>query len=77
VLPAIQEGVIDWFSFWLTGREDPSPQSRRSMSVGTNFVLYKPRPSHKQQTILDFVQADSLLNVIRSSRSNPTVTDQS
>jgi hypothetical protein len=25
---AIQDGVIDWFSFWLTGREDPSPQKR-------------------------------------------------
>jgi dipeptidyl aminopeptidase/acylaminoacyl peptidase len=25
---AIQEGVIDWFSFWLTGREDPSPIKR-------------------------------------------------
>jgi hypothetical protein len=25
---AIQEGVIDWFSFWLTGREDPSPKKR-------------------------------------------------
>ena len=25
---AIQEGVIDWFSFWLTGREDPSPDKR-------------------------------------------------
>jgi len=22
---AIQEGVLDWFSFWLSGREDPSP----------------------------------------------------
>jgi len=22
---AIQEGVLDWFSFWLTGREDPNP----------------------------------------------------
>lgn len=25
---AVQEGVIDWFSFWLTGREDTSPQKR-------------------------------------------------
>ena len=25
---AIQEGVIDWFSFWLTGREDPAPSKR-------------------------------------------------
>jgi hypothetical protein len=25
---AIQEGAIDWLSFWLTGREDPSPQKR-------------------------------------------------
>jgi hypothetical protein len=25
---AVQEGIIDWFSFWLTGREDPSPQKR-------------------------------------------------
>jgi hypothetical protein len=23
---AIQEGVLDWFSFWLSGREDPNPQ---------------------------------------------------
>jgi hypothetical protein len=22
---AIQEGVLDWFSFWLSGREDPNP----------------------------------------------------
>jgi hypothetical protein len=25
---AIQEGVIDWFSFWLTGREDPVPSKQ-------------------------------------------------
>jgi hypothetical protein len=25
---AVQEGVIDWFSFWLTGREDSSPRKR-------------------------------------------------
>jgi hypothetical protein len=25
---AIQDGVIDWFSFWLTGREDPDPNKR-------------------------------------------------
>jgi len=25
---AIQEGAIDWLSFWLTGREDSSPQKR-------------------------------------------------
>jgi dipeptidyl aminopeptidase/acylaminoacyl peptidase len=25
---AIQEGVLDWFSFWLSGREDPSPIKR-------------------------------------------------
>jgi len=25
---AIQEGVVDWFSFWLTGREDSSPKKR-------------------------------------------------
>jgi hypothetical protein len=25
---SIQAGVIDWLSFWLTGREDPSPQKR-------------------------------------------------
>jgi hypothetical protein len=25
---AVQEGVIDWFSFWLTGREDPAPGKR-------------------------------------------------
>ena len=25
---AVQDGVIDWFSFWLTGREDPDPQKR-------------------------------------------------
>jgi hypothetical protein len=25
---AVQEGVIDWFSFWLTGREDSSPSKR-------------------------------------------------
>jgi hypothetical protein len=25
---AVQYGVIDWFSFWLTGREDLSPQKR-------------------------------------------------
>jgi len=25
---AIQEGVIDWFSFWLTDREDPNPLKR-------------------------------------------------
>jgi hypothetical protein len=25
---AIQEDAIDWLSFWLTGREDPSPQKR-------------------------------------------------
>jgi dipeptidyl aminopeptidase/acylaminoacyl peptidase len=25
---AIQEGVIDWFSYWLTGREDLSPEKR-------------------------------------------------
>jgi hypothetical protein len=23
---AIQDGVLDWFSFWLTGREDPNPE---------------------------------------------------
>jgi hypothetical protein len=23
---AIQEGVLDWFSFWLSGREDPNPK---------------------------------------------------
>jgi hypothetical protein len=23
---AIQEGVLDWFSFWLSGREDPNPR---------------------------------------------------
>jgi hypothetical protein len=27
-ITAIQDGVIDWFSFWLTGREDFSPQKR-------------------------------------------------
>jgi hypothetical protein len=25
---AIQEGAIDWFSFWLTGREDGAPEKR-------------------------------------------------
>ena len=25
---AVQQGVIDWFSFWLLGREDPGPQKR-------------------------------------------------
>jgi hypothetical protein len=25
---AVQEGVIDWFSFWLTDREDPAPEKR-------------------------------------------------
>jgi dipeptidyl aminopeptidase/acylaminoacyl peptidase len=25
---AIQEGAIDWFSFWLTGREDPAPEKQ-------------------------------------------------
>jgi hypothetical protein len=25
---AVQERVIDWFSFWLTGREDPDPRKR-------------------------------------------------
>ena len=25
---AIQEGAIDWFSFWLTGREAPAPENR-------------------------------------------------
>jgi hypothetical protein len=25
---AVQDGVIDWFSFWLTGREDSSPRKR-------------------------------------------------
>jgi hypothetical protein len=25
---AVQEGAIDWFSFWLTGREDPDPRKR-------------------------------------------------
>jgi hypothetical protein len=25
---AVQESVIDWFSFWLTGREDPAPEKR-------------------------------------------------
>ena len=25
---AVQDGIIDWFSFWLTGREDPSPNKR-------------------------------------------------
>ena len=25
---AIQDGVIDWFSFWLTGREDAAAQKR-------------------------------------------------
>ena len=25
---AIQEGVIDWLSYWLTGREDPAPAKR-------------------------------------------------
>jgi len=25
---AVQEGVVDWFSFWLTGREDSSPGKR-------------------------------------------------
>jgi dipeptidyl aminopeptidase/acylaminoacyl peptidase len=26
---AVQEGVIDWFSFWLLGREDSSPKKRQ------------------------------------------------
>ena len=25
---AVQEAVIDWFSFWLTGREDPNPEKQ-------------------------------------------------
>jgi hypothetical protein len=25
---AIQDSAIDWLSFWLTGREDPSPEKR-------------------------------------------------
>ena len=34
---AIQESTIDWFSFWLTGREDPSPQKREQYARWRTF----------------------------------------
>jgi len=34
---AIQDGVIDWFSFWLTGREDPSPEKRERYARWRGF----------------------------------------
>jgi hypothetical protein len=37
-ITAIQEGVIDWFSFWLTGREDSSPQKREQYARWRAFA---------------------------------------
>jgi hypothetical protein len=34
---AIQEGVLDWFSFWLSGREDPNPRKSDQYSRWRTF----------------------------------------
>ncbi len=34
---AIQEGVIDWFSFWLIGRQDPDPHKRQQYARWSAF----------------------------------------
>jgi len=43
----IQEGVIDWLSFWLTGREDPSPQKREQYERWQAYrAVQAEAPSH-------------------------------
>jgi hypothetical protein len=43
---AIQEHALDWFSFWLTGREDPSPQKaeqyRRWQGLKSSSAVSNP-----------------------------------
>jgi hypothetical protein len=36
---AVQEGALDWFSFWLTGREDPNPAKREQYDRWHRFRL--------------------------------------
>jgi hypothetical protein len=41
---AIQERVIDWLTFWLTGREEPAPKKRLQYARWHALRALQPLP---------------------------------